>query len=248
MGSDDLGEMDERPAHKVTLKAYYLDITEVTNEEYFKCVSAGVCRPHDKSSARVNKVGEDRSFRKPKQPISAISWDDSLAYCKWVGKRLPTEAEWEKASRGTDGRLYPWGNELGTHEHAVFGEATTADVGSRPKGKGPYGHMDLAGNVWEWVDDFYDPYAYRRPTADKGIHGTCEQTMEAFNELRRLGKQGFTGSNPIPGRCEKVLRGGAFNYHAKGLRSSNRVHHAANFQLVMSGFRCAKDAPENASP
>jgi formylglycine-generating enzyme required for sulfatase activity len=241
MGSDDLGEPDEHPAHKVTLKPVWLDTTEVTNEAYRRCVDKGVCRGHDKSSASVNKVGEDRSFRKPKQPISAISWDDSLAYCRWVGKRLPTEAEWEHAARGDDARLYPWGNKLGTHDEAVFGEATTAEVGSRPRGAGPYGHLDLAGNVWEWIGDYYDPYAYRRATAAEGVPGSCDEIMETQRELQRTHKQGFTGSNPIPGLCERVLRGGAFNYHAKGLRASNRVHHAATFRLVMSGFRCAKD-------
>lgn len=241
MGADHEGELDERPAHEVTLRAFFLDLTEVTNEAYHKCVDAGVCRPHDPGNAKANKVGEDREFRKPRQPISAVSWEDATTYCRWIDKRLPTEAEWEKAARGTDGRKYPWGAEFPTHEHAVFGEGTTAEVGSRPKGKGPYGHLDLAGNVWEWVNDFYDPYAYQRPHAAEGIFGTCEETMDAFADLRRRKQQGFTGSNPIPSECEKGLRGGAFNYHARGLRSSNRVHHPGRFRLVMSGFRCAKD-------
>jgi formylglycine-generating enzyme required for sulfatase activity len=241
MGADGEGELDERPAHTVTLKAFYLDLTEVTNEAYQKCVDAGVCRVHDKASAKVNKVGDDRSFRRPRQPISAVSWDDAVAYCGWVKKRLPTEAEWEKAARGADGRRYPWGSEFPTREHGVFGEGTTADVGTRPRGKGPYGHLDLAGNVWEWVQDFYDPYAYRRPRAAEGIHGTCEETLETFTELRRSNMHGFTGTNPIPAECEKGLRGGAFNYNARGLRSSNRVHHPGRFRLIMSGFRCARD-------
>jgi len=242
MGSDDLGEQDERPAHKVTLKAFWLDETEVTNAAYGECVAASVCRPNDTKSALSNKLGDDRQFRGPRQPISAISQDDARGYCKWRDKRLPTEAEWERAARGDDDRIYPWGNTLATKEHAVFGAGVTADVGSRPLGKGPYGHLDLAGNVWEWVEDFYDPYAYRRPGADKGIPGTCEEIMATLTELKRNKMQGFTGSNPIPDECEKVLRGGAFNYHAKGLRGSNRVHHPGRFRLVMSGFRCARDA------
>ena len=242
VGSDELGELDERPAHKVTLAAFWLDETEVTTDAYGRCVQAGTCRAHDAMSARANKVGDDRAFRGPKQPISAVSQDDARTYCKSLEKRLPTEAEWERASRGDDGRLYPWGNEPATHERAVFGEGATADVGSRPAGKGPFGHLDLAGNVWEWVDDFYDPYAYRRPGAPRGVVGSCEEIMATLTELKREKKQGFTGSNPIPDECERVLRGGAFNYHAKGLRSSNRVHHPGRFRLVMSGFRCAKDA------
>jgi formylglycine-generating enzyme required for sulfatase activity len=241
MGADKEGELDERPTHTVTLPAFYLDLTEVTNEAYQKCVDAGVCRPHDKTNAQVNNVGDDRNFRRPRQPISAVSWDDAVAYCGWVGKRLPTEAEWEKAARGAEGRKYPWGSEFPTRKHAVFGEGTTAEVGSRPEGKGPYGHLDLAGNVWEWVSDFYDPYAYQRPRAAEGIHGTCEETLEAFADLRRKNMHGFTGTNPIPTECEKGLRGGAFNYHARGLRASNRVHHPGRFRLVMSGFRCARD-------
>lgn len=243
IGQDQLGEQDERPAHPVTLPAFWLDRTEVTNEDYGRCVSVSVCRPHDAASARLNKVGDDRAFRKPRQPISAISWDDAAAYCQWAGKRLPREVEWERAARGDDGRMYPWGNTKPTREQAVFGEGTTAEVGSRPAGAGPFGHLDLAGNVWEWVDDMYDPYAYRREGVAEGKPGSCEQILEAQDELRRKHMQGFTGTNPIPTKCERVLRGGAFNYPGPGLRASNRVHHGAEFRLVMSGFRCAKDAP-----
>ena len=242
MGADDEGELDERPAHRVTLPPFFLDLTEVTNEAYEKCVEAGACRPHDSESARVNKVGDDRAFRRPRQPISAVSWDDALGYCRRLGKRLPTEAEFEKASRGTDGRRYPWGNEFPDRTRSVFGEAPTADVGSRPAGRGPYGHFDLTGNVWEWIADFYDPYAYRRPGVERGESGTCEQTLAVFAELRQKKMQGFTGTNPIPTECEHVLRGGAFNYNARGLRSSNRVHHPGRFRLIMSGFRCAMTA------
>jgi formylglycine-generating enzyme required for sulfatase activity len=248
MGSDKLGEMDERPAHQVTLGAFYLDLTEVTNQAYRKCVEATTCKPHYEKSALLNKVGDDKKFRNPLQPISAISWDDAHAYCQFVGKRLPTEAEWEHASRSDDGRLYPWGNDSPTQEHGVFRASVTQNVGSKPKGKGPYGHLDLAGNVWEWVDDLYDPYAYRRPGAAQGKAGTCEEIMKTQNLLRRNNMQGFTGSNPIPTECEHILRGGAFNYHAKGLRSSNRVHHPGSFRLVMSGFRCAKDLPATTPP
>lgn len=240
IGQDDVGELDERPSHKVTLKAFFLDETEVTNEAYAKCVEAKVCQAPDPKSAAANKLGDDKMFRRPKQPVSSISHDDARAYCKSVDKRLPTEAEWERASRGDDGRTYPWGEAFPTKEHAVFGEGTTADVGSRPKGKGPFGHLDLAGNVWEWVEDHYDPYAYRRPKANEGIVGTCDEIMATQAELKRGKMQGFTGTNPIPDECERVLRGGAFNYHAKGLRSSNRVHHPGRFHLVMSGFRCAR--------
>ena len=92
-----------------------------------------------------------------------------------------------------------------------------------------------------WLEDLYDPYAYQRPGADRGIPGSCEEITAAQSELRRKGTQGYTGSNPIPTECERCLRGGAFNYDGPGLRSSNRVHHPSRFRLIMSGVRCAKD-------
>jgi formylglycine-generating enzyme required for sulfatase activity len=167
-------------------------------------------------------------------------------YCAWRGKRLPREAEFEKAIRDGDGRRFPWGNDPPTRERTVFGRnygaEATDDVGSHPSGKGPFGHDDLAGNVWEWIEDEYDPLAYRRSTAAQGLPGTCAEILETLGKLRREGRQGFTGSNPIPNECEHVLRGGAYNYDGPGLRSTNRVHHPGRYRLVMSGFRCAKDA------
>lgn len=244
MGQDDLGEEDERPRHEVTVAPFLLDRTEVTNEAYFRCVEAKVCRRHATASATANNFGDDRRFRTPKRPISAVSHEDAKTYCAWVGRRLPTEAEWERAARGSDARLYPWGNEEPTHRLAVFGGRITQPVGSKPEGAGPYGHLDLAGNVWEWVEDHYDPYAYRRPTAARGVPGSCEEILATQDALRKAGRQGFTGTNPIPDECEHVLRGGAFNYGGRGLRSSNRVHHPGRYRLVMSGFRCAKDWPD----
>ena len=241
MGADAGGELDEHPAHEVTLGAFYLDETEVTNEAYGRAVEAGVVKPPHPRSADANGFGPDRRFRGPRQPVSSISWHDARAYCLWLGKRLPSEAEWERAARGDDGRRYPWGDEAPTAERGCFSTSVTAEVGRHPAGRGPFGHLDLAGNVWEWLEDVYDPYAYRREGAAHGGQPTCEESLEAFAELRRRGMQGFTGSNPIPDECERVLRGGAFNYHPSGLRSSNRVHHPPRYRLVMSGVRCAAD-------
>jgi formylglycine-generating enzyme required for sulfatase activity len=243
MGADVGGELDEHPAHPVTLSAFWLDLTEVTNEAYAGCVDAGACPKIDGESAHKNGFGVDAPFRGPRQPVSAIAWDAARGYCVFRKKRLPTEAEWERAARGDDARTFPWGNDAPTSARAVFGGKLSAEVGSHPKGDGPYGHHDLAGNVWEWVEDVYDPIAYTRPGAASGKGGTCDEAMEALDDLRKRGQKGFTGSNPIPKECERVLRGGAFNYPGSGLRASNRVHHPARFRLVMAGFRCAADAP-----
>ncbi len=240
MGSDTGGQEDEHPAHQVTLRSFYLDRTEVTNAAYAACVKAGRCRAPAPGTAR--HFGPDTAFRGPEQPVSSISWDDARAYCVFAGRRLPTEAEFERAARGDDRRIYPWGNEPPSPSRAVFGASRTADVGTHPAGAGPYGHLDLSGNVWEWLEDLYDPYAYRRADAAHGVPGSCAEILETENALRRSGAQGFTGSNPIPTECEHVLRGGAFNYDGEGLRASNRVHHPGRFRLIMSGVRCAKDA------
>lgn len=247
MGARGEGEGDERPMHAVTLEAFDLDETEVTNEDYARCVRARVCTAPDPRSATLNHYGNDQRFRRPRQPVSSIDQGQARRYCHWVGRRLPTEAEFERAARGDDGRRFPWGNDRPTREHAVFSQGVTEDVATHPLGRGPYGHHDLTGNVWEWSSDRYDPFAYRRPTASSGRPGSCPEILQAQDQLRRDRVQRFTGSNPIPTTCEFVLRGGAFNYDAHGLRSSNRVHHPGNFRLVMSGFRCARSVP-SASP
>ncbi|WP_394822871.1 formylglycine-generating enzyme family protein [Pendulispora albinea] len=245
MGSDRGGEPDEHPAHAVTLAPFLLDRTEVTHAAYAECVAARACRPADAHIATRSHAARESLFHGPDQPINGVTWDDAHTYCTWRGKRLPREAEFERAIRGDDGRRFPWGNEPATPELTVFGRdlgrQATDNVGSHPKGRGPYGHDDLAGNVWEWMEDEYDPFAYTRPTAGEGKPGTCPEILAAQNKLREEGKQGFTGSNPIPRLCERVLRGGAYNYDGPSLRSTNRVHHPGTYRLVMTGFRCAKD-------
>ena len=236
MGTDTAGQGDERPAHVVTLAPFFLDTTEVTHTAYGECVKAGACRPPDpRILSRFGGV-----FVGPQKPVTGISWNDARAYCTFRGKRLPREAEMERAIRGDDGRRYPWGNEAPTHERTVFQASKTEDVGTHPTGRGPYGHDDLAGNVWEWMEDLYDPFAYSRAGAPKGEPGTCDEILAAQNKLRAEGKQGFTGTNPIPTECERAIRAGAYNYDADGLRSTNRVHHPGNFKLLMTGARCAK--------
>ncbi len=233
---------DEMTEHQVTVEPFYLDKTEVTNAAYQQCVDAGVCRRPRDIDTQKSGFEPLKLFRTPRRPVTGVSRQDAIAYCKWAGKRLPTEAEFERAARGDDNRMYAWGNESPTAELAVYASKVTRDVGSCPKGAGPYGHLDLAGNVWEWTADLYDPFAYSREGASKGIPASCEIIKQTQDQLRKEKKQGFTGTNPIPMDCDHVLRGGAFNYFSWGLRASNRVHHPEDWRLIMAGFRCAKDA------
>ncbi len=238
MGTESGGEGDERPAHPVTVASFWLDRTEVTQRAYDACVEAKACPPPD-----AGILGSFAGlFRGPNKPAIGVSWFAARDYCNWKGKRLPREAEYERAVRGDDGRRYPWGSEAPTRERTVFETNATEDVGTHPAGRGPYGHDDLAGNVWEWLEDDYDPFAYARPGAGEGKPGSCDEILAAQNKLRAENKQGFTGSNPIPTECEKSIRGGAYNYPANGLRSTNRIHHPPSFKLRMTGLRCAKSA------
>ncbi|MBN2340992.1 MAG: SUMF1/EgtB/PvdO family nonheme iron enzyme [Deltaproteobacteria bacterium] len=232
---------DEQTEHEVTLRAFYLDTTEVTNEAYNACVEAGVCAPPKELDTTKSGFEALRYFRRPLHPVTGVSRQDALTYCNWKGKRLPTEAEFERAARGDDGRMYAWGDDPPSDTRAVYASKVTKDVGSKPEGAGPYGHLDLAGNVWEWTADLYDPFAYMRSTANQGIPADCATIKKTQDQLRSEGKQGFTGTNPIPFECDHVLRGGAFNYFAWGLRASNRVHHPESWKMAMAGFRCAED-------
>ena len=237
MGSDAGGEADERPRHAVTVGAFRIDRVEVSRDRFQRCVAAGRCTPPRDMGAR---------FRGGAQPAVGGSWVQARHYCAWARGRLPTEREWEKAARGTDGRTYPWGEEPPTAERAVFGrgrEGAPGAVGARPAGASPYGALDLAGNVWEWTESPYDPFAYRHPDAPE----TCDTALAALAELRRAGTRGYTGTNPLPTTCERALRGGAWNYGARGLRVTNRVHHPPSWQIVVAGFRCVDDVDTGAA-
>ncbi len=229
MGLDTGGEGDERPRHTVRVGAFAIDRLEVSRGAYTLCVHAGACSAPRAMAPR---------FDDPRQPVVGVSWTDARAYCAWAGGRLPTEEEWEKAARGTDERTYAWGNEPPTPERAVFdrdeSHGTPDPVGTHPSGRGPYGAEDLTGNVWEWTESPYDPYAYRHASTP----ATCESALASLSDLRTHGIVGFTGRNPLPDECERVLRGGAWNYGAAGLRVTNRVHHPPRFRIMVAGFRC----------
>jgi formylglycine-generating enzyme required for sulfatase activity len=160
MGSDN-GEADEKPVHTVYLDAFWIDKTEVTNAMYEKCVNANICKAPTKSSSFTHSSYYSNS-NYDNYPVIYVDWDMATIYCEWAERRLPTEAQWEKAARGTDAREYPWGNDPPNNGlvnyHKSVGD--TAQVGSYTDGASPYGALDMAGNVWEWVRDYYLAHFY----------------------------------------------------------------------------------------
>jgi iron(II)-dependent oxidoreductase len=170
MGRDD-GPANEQPGHQTFLPTFYIDRNLVTVVEFTAFVQAkGPTGPHGEMYLDVhdpdNRIQQrdgvwlpDRGFEL--HPVGEVSWYGALAYCQWRQKRLPSEAEWEKAARGTDGRLYPWGNDLPRPDLVFFGfRGQTVPVGQYPTGASPYGVLDMAGQVWEWTTSIFRPYPY----------------------------------------------------------------------------------------
>jgi formylglycine-generating enzyme required for sulfatase activity len=172
----------EQPVHKIVLDAFWIDQTEVSNAQYQLCVEAGSCEPPIQiNSDTRNSYYEDDSYEY--YPVVNVSWYQASAYCEWVGGRLPTEAEWEYAARGPEGRRYPWGNEYDGAKlnscdlncgydwaEEIFddGYADTAPVGSYPSGASWCGSFDMAGNVWEWTADWFGEYTDKSQTNPSG--------------------------------------------------------------------------------
>jgi formylglycine-generating enzyme required for sulfatase activity len=249
MGND--SGPDERPLHKVTLDEFWIDQTEVTNAMFTRFVEAtGFQTNAEKrgSAWAFNGSGWSEvpgaNWQHPQGPESSIvnladhpvvnvSWNDAKAYCEWAGARLPSEAEWEKAARGIDGRIYPWGDAAPSGSLLNFGDASlypdsveatlndgyrfTAPVGSFPQGASPYGALDMAGNVWEWVNDWYQAQYYAKAPVTNP-------------------------DGPTSGEG-RVFRGGSWNHSSLDIRSSIRMWGKPYDAIDNVGFRCAMTTP-----
>lgn len=216
------GGYDEQPERRIYLDAYHIDRYEVTNFHYQQFVLATGHRKSGPPSRYAKNMSKMRGIN---QPVVYVSWDDAETYCRWKGKRLPTEAEWEKAMRGTDGRLWPWGHQLdwsaSNRAHVNDGYEATAPVGSFAKDVSPFGVADGAGNVLEWVADWYGEDVYR--------------SSENHNPR-----------GPEHGTF-RVMRGGGYTTTGVDVRVTSRSKMVPDFRDETIGFRCAKSVAEGDS-
>jgi len=210
MGSD-TGEGDEAPAYEVDLSAFEVDKFEVSNADFGQFVEATGYQTDAEKEGR-SKNWRNAAEGKDNHPVVYVSWNDAVAYCEWVGKRLPTEAEWEKAGRGTKGWMYPWGDEWDPSKANVkdTGLRGTAAVGSFGAGASFYGVEDMAGNVWEWTADWYEPYP------------------------------GSTYQSDYFGQRFKVVRGGGWFEMDDAVRTTNRDLTSVTAANDDMGFRCTR--------
>ncbi|HZO14364.1 MAG TPA: SUMF1/EgtB/PvdO family nonheme iron enzyme [Polyangiaceae bacterium] len=206
-GVDNLCNTDEHPYHSVTLSGYRIDQFEVTRGDYKACIDEGRC---------ATPACDWDATALADHPVTCVTWQDASNYCTWAGKRLPTEAEWEFAARGTTGNRYPWGNDFGDDCSLANGNLCTLDtqpVGSHPTGASWCGAMDMAGNVAEWINDYYSQTYYQSsPSMDP--------------------------TGPASGGV-RGLRGGSWNSSITEFRVSARAANTESFNNNETGFRCA---------
>jgi formylglycine-generating enzyme required for sulfatase activity/tRNA A-37 threonylcarbamoyl transferase component Bud32 len=225
MGSpDDTFSYDEHPQHTASMDAFWIDQTEVTNAMYAACVKAGNCqKPHEsKSNSRALYYGNSQFDN---YPVIDVDWYQASSYCQWAGAHLPTEAQWEKAARGTDKRTYPWGDDSPSCSLANYwgGKGNiscvgdTSKVGSYPSGASPYGALDMAGNVWEWTADWYDSGYYPNSPSSNPTGSSSGQY--------------------------RVLRGGSWLSIGDLIRSADRYSDVPDSWLYSIGFRCSRLSP-----
>ncbi len=213
MGTTHNHDFSDSPEHTVYLDAFWMDKVEVTNAMYLKCLQNGGCTtPVSDNFYYDNWIYRDH-------PIVYVSWGQASAYCQWADRRLPTEAEWEKSARGTDRRLYPWGGKAPNPRLANFSESLIQESVSSfryPLGASPYGVLNMAGNVREWVADWFDPdyYSYSPYANPKG---------------------------PESG-TERSLRSASYNENGPEIAITNRYNHEPESAGLSRGFRCSQDA------
>lgn len=215
--------MEDTPPHTVEVDTFEIDKYEVTYRRYKECIADGTCtEPFVGGACNWGFEWNDN------YPVNCVDWEQAKTFCEWDGgKRLPTEAEWEKAARGTDNRAFPWGDEPASCETTVMdengpalpmpgcGSGKTMPVGSKPKGASPYGAMDMAGNLWEWTADWYSENYYA-------------------NSPRKNPQGPSSGSF-------KTIRGGAWTMRTDpGLASTLRFAYAPQGQGYVIGFRCVR--------
>jgi serine/threonine-protein kinase len=225
MGSE-VGFGDEQPAHLVFLDAFWIDQTEVTNAMYKLCVQSGAC---DQPS--VADDYDDPAYAT--HPVVSVSWVDAKAYCVWAGRRLPTEAEWEKAASWdpvkNDKRVYPWGNEFDCSKGNFDGSSCdayegTSPAGAFPSGASPYSALDMGGNVWEWVNDAFletDPFGLRENYYAVSPYANPQGVDPSTSTYR-------------------VIRGGAWKLNFGGGRTTYRLWLGLDDFTDYAGFRCAR--------
>jgi len=212
------GREDEKPLHFVYTKAFFIDKHEVSNSEYMKFIEVtGHAKP---------TFWEDETLNLPNHPVVGVSWRDSMAYAKWKGHRLPTEAEWEKSARGNDNRLWPWGRKFDKgfffYYVNVFGEddnyKKTAPVNYYESGASPFGLLNMSGNVWEWCLDWYD--------------------KDFYHISPELNPQG-----PLSNGTYKVLRGGSYLNSIDGVQVVRRSRNRPHIKNEIYGFRTVLPIP-----